>query len=141
MRAKTIYTFITLVALSLFCLTGCDKKDKDGNFIFVPDFIEHYNKKSVNNDINPPEVIKIAPTPTPAPKKVVVEKAVTPIVVAKPYPAVESVEYIRNKIIKNAEKYLYVRETNGNNRSKEIDKWKKFKLELKINNNKNKATT
>jgi len=105
-QVSKIFLFIG-VSFSLF-LSGCSNKDKDNNLIFVPDFLEFWHKSDKPAVVKAKSYkpVKAVSTPVSVPKKVVVE---------------DNSIGIQDRIIKTAEKYLYVRETGGNNRSPEID--------------------
>jgi len=122
--------YLNLLALVFLFSVSCDIKDKSGNRVFVPDVFENFNKKVEKADT----VVAPTPIPTPAPSPTPqkIEKTEAKTIVKKEkndaldYPIESDRGNVQGRIIEAAEKYLYVREVNGNNRSPEIDKWNKF---------------
>ena len=119
----TIINIIILLIVILFC-SSCKLEDKNGNNIFVPDFIENWNKnKEVNKPVEEVKVV-IQPKPSPMPKKPVAV-IVTPKISEGEVKLNKGLSE-QDRIIKNAEKYVGEIETEGFNRSPFINKINKF---------------
>ena len=120
-RFKYFYLFIFL----FLTLISCDIRNKKENKILIPDASESFNKEVKKEYVIPADEIKEI-----AKQEVIVDnKAVENVTTEKEkkneldHFIKNNSENIQDRIIKTAEKYLYVRETKGKNRSPEIDKW------------------